>query len=41
MISAWICRSEVEAEAGVGGDQHLDVAAEFARRHGALHVAAG
>ena len=33
-------RREIEPEAGIGGDQHLDVAAEFARQHGALHVAA-
>ncbi len=32
---------EVEAEAGIGDDQHVDVAGEFAREHRALHVAAG
>ena len=33
-------RGEVEAEAGVGDDQHVDVAGQLARQHGALHVAA-
>ena len=33
-------RGEVEPEAGVGDDQHVDVAGELARQHGALHVAA-
>ena len=32
---------EVEAEAGIGDDQHVDVAGELARQHRALHVAAG
>ena len=31
---------EVEAEARVGDDQHVDVAGQFARQHRALHVAA-
>ena len=31
---------EIQPKAGIGGDQHLDLAAEFARQHRALHVAA-
>ena len=31
---------EVEAEAGIGGDHHVDLAAELAGEHGALDVAA-
>src|SRR5262245_25560446 len=34
-------RREVEPEAGIGRDHHIDLAAELARQHGALHVAAG
>ncbi|GCC49433.1 hypothetical protein chiPu_0033481, partial [Chiloscyllium punctatum] len=34
-------RSEVEPEAGIGGDQHFDVARQLACQHRALHVAAG
>ena len=34
-------RREVEAETRIGGDQHFDVAAELARQHRALNVAAG
>jgi hypothetical protein len=33
-------RGEVEPEAGVGDDQHVDVAGELAREHRPLHVAA-
>ena len=32
---------EIEAEAGIGDDQHVDGAGEFAGEHRALHVAAG
>ena len=34
-------RGEIQAEAGIGRDQHFDIAAELARQHGALHIAAG
>ena len=33
-------RREIQPEAGIGGDQDLDVAAEFARQHRALDIAA-
>jgi hypothetical protein len=33
-------RGEIEAEAGIGGDQHFDVAAEFPRQYRPLQVAA-
>ena len=33
-------RGEIEPEAGIGGDQHLDLAAELPRQHRALHVTA-
>ena len=32
---------EIEAEAGIGDDQHVDVFREFAREHRALDIAAG
>ena len=32
-------RGEIEPEAGIGGDQHLDLAAEFARQHRAFPAA--
>ncbi len=34
-------RREIQTEAGVGGDQHLDLLGQFTRQHRALHVAAG
>ena len=34
-------RREIEAEAGIGGDQDGDVAGQLARQHRALDVAAG
>jgi hypothetical protein len=33
-------RRKVQAEHRVGRDQHIDVAGQLARQHGALHVAA-
>ena len=33
-------RGEVEAEAGIGDDEHVDVAGQLAREYGALHIAA-
>ena len=31
---------EIQAEAGIGGDEDIDLAAELARQHDALHIAA-
>ena len=33
-------RGEIEPEAGISRDHHIDLATELARQHGALHVAA-
>src|SRR5947208_16763448 len=33
-------RGEIEPEAGIGSDQHLDLAAELPRQYRALHIAA-
>ena len=33
-------RGEIEPEAGIGGDQHLDLATEFPRQYRTLYVAA-
>ena len=33
-------RGEIKPEAGIGGDLHLDLAAELPRQHRALHVTA-
>ena len=33
-------RGEIEPEAGIGGDQHFDVAAEFPRQYRPLYAAA-
>ena len=33
-------RREVEAEHRIGGDQHIDLARQLARQHGALDIAA-
>ena len=42
-ISAWISATAAKSSPkhGIGGDQHVDLAAELARQHRALDVAAG